>query len=99
MSNFDTSGFMIGIFGLILIIALFFVFRELMCWYFKINERLKLTQDILKLISESNELLKSISGNLAQKGRLTLPPDKPPEPKIQSLPLKDTNGRFIIPES
>ena len=33
--------------GLIILIALFFALRELNCWYWKINERIKLQKEIL----------------------------------------------------
>lgn len=39
----------------ILVLALFFIFRDLMCWYFKINERLDVEKKILKELRKLNK--------------------------------------------
>lgn len=43
-------------------LCLFLLFRELNCWYFKINERLKIEKEIL-------DTLKRIELNLSDKGK------------------------------
>ena len=39
-------------FFLLVVIALFLIFRELICWYFKINRIDKQQQEILRLLKE-----------------------------------------------
>jgi len=43
----------LGVVGILIAIGLFLLLREVFCWYYKINERLKLHQ-------ETNELVKKI---------------------------------------
>jgi len=47
------SDFISGIVAALLIfIALFFIFRHVVCWYWKINERVKLLEDIKMLLQD-----------------------------------------------
>jgi hypothetical protein len=48
-----------GLFGLIIVIAVFFFCRDLMCWYFKINVRLAKQEEMVSLLKSINEGLKS----------------------------------------
>ena len=44
---------------LLLLVFLFFIGRETICWYFKINDRIKLSKDqneLLKRIAKSNNV-------------------------------------------
>jgi len=49
----NASSLILILIGLAFIAALFFLFRELFCWYYKINIRVELEK-------ERNELLKKI---------------------------------------
>lgn len=42
------------VFTLIFIIALFFILRELVCWYWKVNESIELQKDIKNLLEMIN---------------------------------------------
>lgn len=45
--------------GVLVLIGLFFMFREINCWYFKINERTRLSEEQLEISKKIlNELLK-----------------------------------------
>lgn len=42
--------------GLLLFLILFFILiRELVCWYFKINQRIKLLEEIKKELQNKND--------------------------------------------
>ena len=63
---------LIGIYLIVIIcvgifIALFFIFRELMCWYWKVNERVNLQK-------KANNLLEQILKQLG--GDINYPPEK-----------------------
>jgi hypothetical protein len=71
MENF-MPGFLISI-GIL--IVLFFLFREIMCWYYKINDIIKLQEDQLMFQKKTVQLLEklvkqnggSLNGNTAAK--------------------------------
>ena len=54
------------------LIGMFFLFREIFCWYYRINERVDLQK-------ETNRLLKKIAGEL---------PVNRDQPKKQEPPVK-----------
>lgn len=58
-------------------IAVFLILRELMCWYYKINERVKLQQETNRLLAE---LIKQNSGE-----------PKSAESKVEIVDLKTLN--------
>ena len=45
-------------------IVLYLVLRDVFCWYYKINERIKLQNDQIKLQQETNILLMAIGKKL-----------------------------------
>ena len=48
-----------GAFGVLVILVLFFLLgRELICWYFKINKRVYLLEEILDEIKQQNSSAK-----------------------------------------
>ncbi len=51
------ASFTVMLLGVISLIALFLIFREVYCWYGKINERLSLMQSQLNQSRETNRLL------------------------------------------
>jgi len=42
---------------LVVLIAIFLIFRELVCWYWKINERLNCLKDIRDLLQKKHDLM------------------------------------------
>lgn len=90
MAGIDGLAYTIGM--LIFIVILFLIFREVVCWYWKINERTKVMgeiKDLLVLINSklsSPETLEGALGELHGKEDL-------------SIPKKDGQGRYIIPKS
>ena len=51
---------------LVIIVALFFLLREVMCWYYKINDIVKLQEDQLQLQKTTVQLLEKLV--MANKG-------------------------------
>ena len=49
--------FILALFGVLIVIALFFILREVYCWYFKINERMSLMERQIDQSRETNRLL------------------------------------------
>lgn len=69
---------------LVIAIVLFLIFREIVCWYWKINQ-------FVKLLEEIRDLLRSLPGQLSLDDNLS----SKTEPQF---PEQDSNGRYIIPE-
>lgn len=46
---------------------IFLICREFMCWYFKINDRIKIKEETLKTLKNIEEELKSIRTNTRAK--------------------------------
>ncbi len=44
---------------IVLAIGIFLAFREIMCWYWKINKTLENQEEIIKLLKEQTRLLRS----------------------------------------
>jgi hypothetical protein len=61
----------LGGFGIVIAILLFFLLRELMCWYYKINTRAELQKETNKLLRELIDTVKKEKEN--------------PEPKDKNL--------------
>jgi len=58
------------VFGLLIFIFLFLIFRYILLWYYRINER-------VKLLEENNFLLRKVCQGLGQKPEeLIYPPKK-----------------------
>ena len=47
--------------------VIFFILREVMCWYWKINERISLLEDIRKLLESNQNLYSTINDNQNQE--------------------------------
>lgn len=45
---------------IVLLVILFLIFRDMVCWYWKINERITLQKQQIELSKETNELLMTI---------------------------------------
>lgn len=58
MDSLTSIDFWQLLFLLAILIAVFFVFRELVLWYYKINERVELLKQNNALLSEIRDLLK-----------------------------------------
>ena len=71
MENFGVYFFV----GLILFVGLFLLLREVMCWYYKINERISVQQ-------ETNKLLGRLLNDMPQPTTYAAPVSVPP---IQNL--------------
>lgn len=60
-----------ALFGFLILIGIFLLGREIYCWYFKINERVKKMEEIIKLLSDQNKYLNKIiqksEGNITSK--------------------------------
>ncbi len=74
---FDMTGlFSSLIITLVVLLVIFLIGREFVCWYFKINEQLAVLKDIRTLLRENTTLLQDIEG----KKEI----DKPKEEKTQA---------------
>lgn len=51
------------LFGLLIMVAIFLLGREIFCWYLKINERVRLLEKNNELLSNQNQLLSRLSKN------------------------------------
>jgi len=60
------TGVVYIILGLVVLICVFLLLREVVCWYWKINYQIKLQE-------ETNELLRNILGTLREENRKTDP--------------------------
>jgi hypothetical protein len=52
---------------IIVIVVLFLIGRELLCWYYKINERIELQKETNLLQKKTNHLLETLIGNNGTK--------------------------------
>lgn len=58
----DTFQIILGIlFVAVLVVGVFIIIRDVILWYYKINERIELMQSTLKEQKETNRLLKLIA--------------------------------------
>lgn len=85
----DTS-FINVVIGVIIIVIIFFVFRELFCWYWKINQRIELQEQMLgtmrRILQEIKANGKSQEGSpLPNKPQENRPPDSSPQENKPSL--------------
>lgn len=55
----QTAGYIIG--GLIVLILIILILREVACWYWKINKRIDLQQTEIKLLTEIQKSLQQLS--------------------------------------
>lgn len=51
------------LFGLLIMVGIFLLGREIFCWYLKINERVRLLEKNNELLSNQNQLLSRLSKN------------------------------------
>lgn len=55
------------------LVVLFLVLRELVCWYYKVNERIELQKDsntiLRKILSELKDVTESLEKNKAQENQ------------------------------
>ena len=78
--------------GLAIVILIFLVIREILCWYWKINNIVDLLEDIKYEISRSNKALKNISQESQEINNASnlIPQSQPPsQPLVQKLPEKE----------
>lgn len=82
------QGLLYGIGVLAAIVVLFIICREIICWYWKINQN-------IQLLTEIRDELRHLRGTA---------PTQKLEDKVQDkegavLPKQDEGGRYIIPDS
>ncbi len=65
---------------LAVIILIFLIIREILCWYWKINEGLDSMNDIKREIATTNTLLRNLErGNAQPQPAEIKPPTTPPQ--------------------
>jgi len=95
--------------GLVIFIVLFFLLREVMCWYYKINDLIKLQEEQLSVQKSTQQLLEKIvwansnafdnatSANKAKAPKNT-PKAKPSEKPVDLEEYNDLMEFNISPE-
>lgn len=77
---YDTTAWLIT--GLAIAIVVFLVCRELLTWYWKLNE-------IVSLLKRQNELIETIAKDTGRWARTPLPPAEPPAPDDSPAPRRN----------
>lgn len=85
----DYALFFKGVASLAAMIVLFLIFREVVCWYWKINERKQLMEDIKDQLILMNHKLSS--GDIPEA--VSAVSDK----EALKYHKRDSQGRYIIP--
>ncbi|MBN2852391.1 MAG: hypothetical protein JXQ23_06605 [Clostridia bacterium] len=63
----------LSLISIVLVIAVFLIIRELVCWYYKINQITKLLSDISKKLDHCQIMNESVSdGEMSQTKPLTI---------------------------
>lgn len=80
------NGFWYWLLGVAFIVLIFFIIREILCWYWKINERLDVLYKISGHVSNTNALLKTLIKQLQGGGSESQERIATPDLTTQVLP-------------
>ena len=80
------------IIAIVIIIAVFLILREFVCWYWKINERVSLLEDILEELKKMNG-----SENKEEKGE-SVPPKIETNKKEEEQEIEDDDEEEVDPD-
>ena len=101
MSNTEPTLYIV-VFGLLILLVLFLIFREIVCWYWKINDQLGLLREIR---DHMRLLTKDLQPELAVAGEARISPTDPDAAQCEGCQenwdkaeMRMFRGQYLCPE-
>jgi hypothetical protein len=89
LNNLGSSPLLELIIFIAFVVLIFFLIREIVCWYFKINERLDVLYKISEESTQTNALLRALLGQPRGSGLNSEAQIEPPTVPLRIQPLPE----------